>query len=50
MSSTSDSAREQLARPLTPELYAQIRRLWIEHSLVARQMMNQNVCVENASH
>src|SRR4051794_11202121 len=31
--SVSASAREQLARPLTPELYAQIRRLWIEHSL-----------------
>jgi steroid delta-isomerase-like uncharacterized protein len=33
MSSPSPSAREQLARPITPELYAQIRRLWIEHSL-----------------
>jgi predicted ester cyclase len=31
--SASESAREQLSRPLTPELYAQIRRLWIEHSL-----------------
>ncbi|HKA08259.1 MAG TPA: nuclear transport factor 2 family protein [Gemmataceae bacterium] len=33
MSSATDSAREQLARPFTPELYTQIRRLWIEHSL-----------------
>src|SRR5262245_57761151 len=33
MNSASASAREQLARPFTPELYAQIRRLWIEHSL-----------------
>src|SRR5438876_1024378 len=29
----ADSAREQLARSITPELYAQIRRLWIQHSL-----------------
>jgi predicted ester cyclase len=31
--SASNSAREQLGRPITPELYAQIRRLWIEHSV-----------------
>ena len=29
----ADSVREQLARPITPELYAQIRRLWTHHSL-----------------
>lgn len=29
----SASAREQLARTVTPELYAQIRRLWIQHSI-----------------
>jgi steroid delta-isomerase-like uncharacterized protein len=29
----SPSAREQLSLPHTPELYAQIRRLWIDHSL-----------------
>jgi predicted ester cyclase len=27
------SAREQLARPITPELYERIRRLWIKHSI-----------------
>lgn len=30
---TSDSARRQLALTITPELYAQIRRLWIQHSI-----------------
>jgi predicted ester cyclase len=29
----SSTAREQLARAVTPELYAQIRRLWIDHSI-----------------
>ena len=29
----ADSAREQLAFTVTPELYAKIRRLWIEHSM-----------------
>jgi len=28
-----DSARQQLAMTVTPELYAQIRRLWIQHSI-----------------
>src|SRR5262249_13461615 len=32
-SPTSDSARQQLALTVTPELYAQIRRLWIQHSI-----------------
>ena len=27
------SAREQLARPISPELYERIRRLWIKHSI-----------------
>lgn len=33
MSATAGTAREQLARPITPELYQQIRRLWIDHSI-----------------
>ena len=32
-SSTSNTAREQLALTSTPELYTQIRRLWIQHSI-----------------
>jgi predicted ester cyclase len=31
--STSESARQQLAMTITPELYSQIRRLWIHHSI-----------------
>jgi predicted ester cyclase len=29
----SSTAREQLNRPVTPELYDQVRRLWIRHSI-----------------
>jgi predicted ester cyclase len=30
---TSEPARRQLGLTITPELYAQIRRLWIQHSI-----------------
>ncbi|HLW67658.1 MAG TPA: ester cyclase [Gemmataceae bacterium] len=32
-SSIADSARQQLGLTITPELYAKIRRLWIQHSI-----------------
>jgi predicted ester cyclase len=33
MSLPANTAREQLGREITPELYKKIRRLWIEHSM-----------------
>jgi predicted ester cyclase len=32
-SAATGTAREQLNRPVTPELYDQVRRLWIRHSI-----------------